>query len=91
MPGHEWYGDIRSQPCGILCTKTTNGRKRILYKMHDIFPAPYNITTSKMFIIWTLLNNINLPVLYKESGTCKSNFYFSENYNTLQEIFMISI
>lgn len=48
MPGHEWYGDIRSQPCGILCTKTTNGRKRILYKMHDIFPAPYNITTSKM-------------------------------------------
>lgn len=48
MPGHEWYGNIRSQPCGILCTKTKNGRKRILYKMHDIFPAPYNITTSKM-------------------------------------------
>ena len=48
-------------------------------------------TISKMVITLTLLNNINLPVLYKESGTCKSNFYFSENYNTLQEIFMISI
>ena len=40
MPGHEWYGDIRSQPCGILCTKTTNGRKRILYKNTRHFSRP---------------------------------------------------
>ena len=74
MPGHEWYGDIRSQPCGILCTKTTNGRKRILYKMHDIFPAPYNITTSKMKTATLSIFMLAVTLLACNNGKEKKKF-----------------